>query len=702
MTAAAADGGGAKPELTAEQEAAEAATQREPWSDAAWTAFASSASGTDAEPWVLEQLLAQFPTSAHYWARLAELHMTHKRWAAAEAVFDRCLPTCPRISLWKLYLVCVRESRLGADSTLPPHRGRAQLKEKYHYVLEEVGASRHADSIWLDFVALLLAEPQVSPMEVRAVFQRAVVVPMEQLDTVWQRYTAFEKEQNEAMAAKHLERLQPKVNAARAVLRDRKLLMDGIVPVNLPTPPTGTREEAKQLGSWQRLIEYEKENPERLSAREELKSRMRNAYKHFLCSFRHFPEVWHDFAAYEARDDVDTACLVLRSAMAVLPRCQLLGFAYAELEEQRGRLEEARSVYDRLLVDSPHPAVWIQLMRFARRTGGQAAGRDVFKSARKSEHCTHHVWAASALMERDANEQHEVARKVFEKGLSEEGFAAQPDYVEAYVSFLESMRADGTKRTNNLRALFEKALQQLPPDRSRVIWRRYLDLEYRSAVGGGDVSTAMQLEDRYAEAFPDDAPERRLGMFRLLHRYRTMDLLPGSEDDEAYLRRYPALLREDCEHAQRVVPPALAAAVGGSAAAAVRGGGAVGVASGGAGAAAPPPSGRAGGVGRGRGMGMGAAAGGAGITRGAVAAAPTPALGADVPEAVNSFFMRLPPASRAHLSGPVPDADKVLRTLREKPLPARPEDPAGAGKRSFDGMGGHIDVFMDRQKRGKF
>ena len=99
---------------------------------------------------------------------------------------------------------------------------------------------------------------------------------------------------------------------------------------------------------------------------------------------------------------------------------------------------------------------------------------------------------------------------------------------------------------------------------------------------------------------------------------------------------------------------------------------------------------------------MGPAAGGAGITRGAVAAAPTPALGADVPEAVNSFFMRLPPASRAHLSGPVPDADKVLRTLREKPLPARPEDPAGAGKRSFDGMGGHIDVFMDRQKRGKF
>ena len=50
--------------------------------------------------------------------------------------------------------------------------------------------------------------PQVDPNEVRAVFQRAVVVPTEQLDLVWSRYTRFENELNETMAPK-IERSSP-------------------------------------------------------------------------------------------------------------------------------------------------------------------------------------------------------------------------------------------------------------------------------------------------------------------------------------------------------------------------------------------------------------------------------------------------------------------------------------------------------------
>ena len=681
-----------KPELTAAQLEAEAAVQRNPWNGPAWTAFAKSASGTPAEPWILEQLLARFPTSAVFWYRLAEHSMAKRRWAEAEDVFDRCLPTCPRLDLWKLYLKCICEARLGADATLPPHRARQQVKEKYEYVLDHVGGSRHADTIWLDYVAFLQDAPQVDPNEVRAVFQRAVVVPTEQLDLVWSRYTRFENELNETMAPKILEGFQPKVNSARAVLRDRKHLMDGIVPVHLPAPPSGAREETKQLHCWQRLLVYEDTNPERLSAQAH-KSRMRIAYRHCLCSFYHFPEVWHDFASYEARTgDVEDACLVYRSAMEVLPTSQLLGFAYAELEEQRGRLEEARAVYDRLLEESPHAVVWIQLMRFARRSDGQAAGRKVFSAARKSEHCTYHVWVASALMERDANEQQDVARRVFEKGLTEKGFGSEPDYVEAYVSFLEGMNADGTTRTNNLRALFEKALQQLPPAKSRHIWRRYLDLEYRSAVGGGDVSTAMELEERYAEAFSDDAPERRLGMFRLLHRYRTMDLLPSSASDMAYLRRYPSLLREDSEHAQLPTPPALAATVTGGGGASVATSGVFESAS----TLAGTPAARG---------GMGGALSssvGRGEARGQLAA---PAAPPELPEQLHSFFAILPPSSQVHLSGPVPDAEKLLRTLREMPLPARP--PVIDSKRPFEAMsaqgGGGADTFRDRQqKRGRY
>lgn len=48
------------------------------------------------------------------------------------------------------------------------------------------------------------------------------------------------------------------------------------------------------------------------------------------------------------------------------------------------------------------------------------------------------------------------------------------------------------------RALFERALSQIPPERSRALWTKYIDYETQY----GDLSNLYKIEKRLGEVFP--------------------------------------------------------------------------------------------------------------------------------------------------------------------------------------------------------
>jgi cleavage stimulation factor subunit 3 len=101
-------------------------------------------------------------------------------------------------------------------------------------------------------------------------------------------------------------------------------------------------------------------------------------------------------------------------------------------------------------------------------------------------------------MEYYVNKDPVVAGKIFEVGLktfplTEDPYATQ--YVLHYLEILMCLNDD-----NNTRALFERALSAVPPEKSKPIWARYIEYETQY----GDLSNLYRIEKRISEVFSID------------------------------------------------------------------------------------------------------------------------------------------------------------------------------------------------------
>ncbi|KAI8824353.1 uncharacterized protein EV422DRAFT_317763 [Fimicolochytrium jonesii] len=142
--------------------------------------------------------------------------------------------------------------------------------------------------------------------------------------------------------------------------------------------------------------------------------------------------------------------------------------------------------------------VYVTYMRTSRRAQSINAARLIFTKARKSPLCTYHVWVAAGLMEYYSNKDANVAGRVFEIGLKTFNPAEHPhapDFILHYLDFLIHLNDD-----NNTRALFERALAALPPQRAKPVWAKLLAYETEN----GDLANVLKTETRRAEAYPED------------------------------------------------------------------------------------------------------------------------------------------------------------------------------------------------------
>jgi hypothetical protein len=160
--------------------------------------------------------------------------------------------------------------------------------------------------------------------------------------------------------------------------------------------------------------------------------------------------------------------------------------------------------------------VYIHYMRFGRRTEGSKAMRHIFSRARKSPSCTNHVFLASALLEFVCHKEANIGLNIIRVGAQK--FGEDPDYILHYIDYLIHLNDD-----SNIRALFEKGLSSLPPEKSKKLWNAFLDFETKY----GDLATIKKLEKRRAETYPD----KIFGFASLAERYKFMDLLPCEPRD---------------------------------------------------------------------------------------------------------------------------------------------------------------------------
>lgn len=303
--------------------------------------------------------------------------------------------------------------------------------------------------------------------------------------------------------------------------------------------------QQEQARLWKEYINWEKSNPQRLD-NASVAQRVTLAYDQALMPLMHYPEVWYSHSrwhAVEGGGGPATALAVLSKARSMLPRCALLQFAAAELEEARGETDNARALYEEQVDALPAPSepstsgakevsqeereagtlLWIQYMCFARRVDGVAMSRKIFLRARRWHGCSWQAFVAAARMEYAGDGNDRVARNIYELGL--EHFMAVPGYVLQYVEFLI-----GLADMHNARALFERAIGETPPEESKPLWDRYIEFQSMH----GDLATVQQLEQRRREALgPDSTDDINV----LILKSRFLDIWPCTAPQKSHLQR---------------------------------------------------------------------------------------------------------------------------------------------------------------------
>ncbi|WFC95429.1 mRNA 3'-end-processing protein rna14 [Malassezia brasiliensis] len=602
-----------------ERERLQDAVRREPRVADHWMALLEDVKddGIEAVRDVYDRFFTYFPNAASHWIAYAEMELAHSNFGRVDAIFVRCLRTTLSVDLWQFYLQYTRRVNplppfTGEDNS-PREQTRRVLEEAYEFALKHIGWDRESGMVWHDYLNLIRErEARGSWQEgqkmdaLRRVFRRAVVIPLNNVESIWREYDAYETALNKLTAKKFLAESSPGYMQARSVLRELKHHTENLARPDLPHLPCwvmqvpGARPPAKErqtLQAWRRYLEWEEKNPLMLEDAVALQSRVLSAYRKAVMYMRFDAVLWYNAASFcqSVHREAD-ALAWYRAGIDACPWSLLLRFGYAELCRAQGRYMDGTASLDDLVVylqreldlrlDALHQAqarvdeetaaerrriqglrkqltaeddegdaaveladserrlhedadarkgrlaeesgvdidewkscmaqTWIQYMHFVRRAEGIRPTRQVFGRARRSAHCTWPVYEANALLEYHCSKEPVVATKVFELALRT--FGTDEQLVVRYLDFLISINDD-----TNARAVFERTVSSLPPERARSIFARWAEYEYCY----GDMSAISRLETRMQDLYPDEskveAAADRL-RFRTLDAVRMRDL----------------------------------------------------------------------------------------------------------------------------------------------------------------------------------
>lgn len=487
-----------------------------------------------------EELLKTFPLCGRYWKTYIDHELKYKHYDKARELFKKSLEEVLSIELYKCYLNFVREFNAGKPEL---------IYQAFRFTLGRVGIDPNAIGIYNDYIQFLLQKDIDDPYldgqrktTVRRAYQEGVKNPMFHIETLWTQYIAFERDNHRNIADSMVQNHSPDHMNARRVAKEWEVIIRGLNRSWPAVPPTFSNEEARQLEIWRRYIQWERSNPLRIEDNNLMIKRTTYAYKQYLLCFGHHPNVWHEYATYLEEQikslsdkEVDLKQRLLEELTTLFERGikglmkynLLIHFAYADFEEIRNDKTKAAEIYKNLVEigkENDHidlTLVYIQWMRFTRRTEGLKAARSIFKRARDEKNIGHQIYTAAALMEYHCTKDQAIACKIFELGLKK--FNDCPDFILSYIHFMNSLNEE-----NNTRVLFERVLTtcSLSPKDAVEIWNSFLDFE----SGIGDLSSTLKVERRRNAALSEAFPKCSDTSWSV-DKYKFQDLYPCSANE---------------------------------------------------------------------------------------------------------------------------------------------------------------------------
>ncbi|KAG5219406.1 mRNA 3'-end-processing protein [Salix suchowensis] len=248
---------------------------------------------------------------------------------------------------------------------------RGVIQKSYEFALAHIGHDKDSGSIWSDYIEFLKAGETSSTWEeqqkmdaLRKVYHRAVQIPLDNVERLWQDLEAFEVSLNRITAKKFMADLSPSHMQARTVLRQ---LQKHLGPLFPPLAPS-SRHRAL-VGAWKAYLKWEESNPLEIEEKDKasLITRIQSVYRKAVIRMRYYSKYgsWHIVGPHRS---VKTMRLSRYSKPASKPihpgksfsnACRyrvipimfspLLNFAYAEVLEAKGDVKAVHEVYGQLL-----------------------------------------------------------------------------------------------------------------------------------------------------------------------------------------------------------------------------------------------------------------------------------------------------------------------------------------------------------------
>lgn len=354
--------------------------QAEPRDGEAWLALieeAQSRGDLDATRGVYTRFFKVFPNQSRQWIAYADLELAHSNFAQVEAIFTQCLRSTPSVDLWRFYLSYTRRVNplpppAGGEEDGPREQARRLLEGAYEFALKFVGMDKDSGSIWTEYIALIKEREAKGGWkegqkmdDLRRVYQRAVSVPLANIEAIWKDYDAYENGLNKLTAKKFLAERSPAYMTARRVLRDLRVQSDSLPRPLLPRVPAWATSgvpgaagadaalwsrERSQIEAWKEYLKWEESNPLLIEDPPTLQARVVTAYRKATMFLRFYPEVWFLASRYLiGQNRQDEAATWLKNGMDACTGSFLLNFAYVELCEARKSTADCAAVFDSLI-----------------------------------------------------------------------------------------------------------------------------------------------------------------------------------------------------------------------------------------------------------------------------------------------------------------------------------------------------------------
>jgi len=447
--------------LVGSEEYVEAAQgiQSDPYDHVSWLSLCeevcNNRGGSATVTETYQKFLHQFPRSVRVWQDFASWHEKQGDFKASEELLESAVEDVRSVKLWLHYLKTVAQLSMGSDANKDATaadlgKGRRRVESIFEKAVESVGTAYDSAPLWkayLDFVkdwpGSAGMDPQKKISALKHIYVRAVQVPQEAVDVMWEEFSTFEKtswtsiggaaaanvDSSERGGEALLQDLEFKCTNSKAIYKIRARLNARIDTQRFAIPPSRSSKDTDQLELWNTLIRYERslhahwDSPvdvdagiraapspsDRAGAPSLFHNNITMLYEQCLNFFRLHPEVWLAYGSYTLKPEPDdvhdsssenapaasaatglsadagselaSAREIYTRSLEAIPTSSLLRLAHAEAEEVNGSMTAATRQFKEAFTKLPSAATFSAYQRHLRRTVGMLAARRLFTEA---------------------------------------------------------------------------------------------------------------------------------------------------------------------------------------------------------------------------------------------------------------------------------------------------------------------------------